>query len=94
MALFLKGMGLAINEYSHGDLDIIRKKSGQYILQILPADWPLMLDLPLGPSFCVFVHRSGESLGPLDPRWALLKKWLDFLHTPYGARPDGRPRRT
>ena len=65
-------------------IDAVRDAPDRYVLVLGAADWPTMLDLPMGPG-SVFIHANGEPLGPFDPTWDLLQEWLAHLHTPFWA---------
>ncbi|PSR26480.1 MAG: hypothetical protein C7B47_10615 [Sulfobacillus thermosulfidooxidans] len=94
-AAFLQAMGLDVRAFSEELLPDITKNPEHYVLQLIPSDWPLMLDLPLGPG-SVFVHANGAPLGTFDPLWPVLQDWLRYVHTSFWsigtgghASPDG-----
>lgn len=95
MARFFQAMGLKAEVWDADRLEGVNKHPERYIMQLSPPDWPMMLDLPLGPG-AAFIHANGEPLGAFDPHWTLLQDWLAALHTgfwPIGtgghASPDG-----
>ncbi len=74
-------MGLSgIHEWTAEMMPDINAHPGQFVLQMDPENFPSLLDLPAAGA--AFVHANGEPLGPFDPRWDLLKDWLDFVHVP------------
>lgn len=80
VARFLTALGLdgaaAWGEDGVG-FSALQRHPGRYIVQMDPADYAHLLDLPPGPD-AVFVHANGEPLGEFDPRWPLLQDWLKF----------------
>ncbi len=84
LAHFFRSIGLAsIRAWGEDiSLDEIARRPAQFVVDLESADWPVMLDLPVGPA-SVFLHANGEPLGPFDPRWEVLQEWLKFTHTPF-----------
>lgn len=78
------GMGEVLALDESVSVDEVRANPHQYALDLGADQWPLLLDLPIGPG-SVFVHANGEPLGVFDPRFALLQDWLQFTHTPFWA---------
>ncbi|AUW94798.1 MAG: MBL fold metallo-hydrolase [Sulfobacillus thermotolerans] len=84
MTQFFQAMGLAAESWDADHLDPIQKHPERYIIQLTAQDWPMMLDLPMGPS-ATFIHANGEPLGTFDPHWTLLQDWLAVVHTSFWA---------
>lgn len=82
---FLTALGVECGRAWHDDLvAAISRHPTHYVVQLQPAELPLMLDLPHGPG-SVFLHANGDPMGEFDPNWRVLKAWLDYTRTPFLA---------
>lgn len=79
---FLDACGLTgIERLTAGGLAAAVTRPADTVVALGFDDLPWLLDLPVGPG-AVFVHANGEPFA-FEPRFAVLRDWLGFTHTPY-----------
>lgn len=61
--------------------DRVRSGQREVLLQVELAMLPDLIDLSPGAD-SVLIHANGEPLGPFDPNWAVLQRWLERLGIP------------
>ncbi|HLO03451.1 MAG TPA: MBL fold metallo-hydrolase [Symbiobacteriaceae bacterium] len=59
----------------------VRASQREVLLQMELAMLPDLVDLSPGAD-SVFIHSNGEPLGPFDPNWAVLQRWLERFDIP------------
>lgn len=62
-------------------LDRVRSSQREVLLQMELVMLPDLVDLSPGAD-SVFIHSNGEPLGPFDPNWAVLRRWLERFGIP------------
>lgn len=63
------------------NIDRVRDGQREVLLQMELAMLPDLVDLSPGAD-SVFIHSNGEPLGPFDPNWLVLQRWLHRFDIP------------
>lgn len=71
----------AVSAASLWNTERVRSNQREVLLQMELATLPDLVDLSPGAD-SVFIHSNGEPLGPFDPNWAVLQRWLERLGIP------------
>ncbi|MGH9065915.1 MAG: MBL fold metallo-hydrolase, partial [Acidimicrobiales bacterium] len=83
VARFLSAYGVrGVRTIERETLDEVASAPSRWVVQVAVDALDQLLGLPLGPG-SVFVHANGEPLGPFQPTWDLLQRWLNHLHVPF-----------
>lgn len=82
-AAFLSAwLGREVGAWDDGALARVAADPNRFALRVQPENLPSLLDLPPG-SIGAFVHANGEPLGPYDPRYQVVRDWMEYLHVPF-----------
>lgn len=73
--------GVARQAGSRWNVGRVRTGQREVLLQMELAMLPDLIDLSPGAD-SVLIHSNGEPLGPFDPNWAVLQRWLERLGVP------------